>query len=119
MKTLLILTLLTLDCFLLFRHVAAASFAMDELSRSSCCPEDIKPVIIPKRMVQRVEMSPDHCKTKAMIVTTKKNVVICVDPESKFAQKHLKDFLKSTPPPNSTTSSSTTSSSTTSSSKKN
>uniref|UniRef100_A0A4W6C699 Chemokine interleukin-8-like domain-containing protein n=1 Tax=Lates calcarifer TaxID=8187 RepID=A0A4W6C699_LATCA len=83
MKTLVILILLTLICFL--RH----STSLQE----GCCPEYSK-TRIPRPRVKHVEMTPDHCQNKAIVVTTVCKR-ICIDHKLDWAKKLLSDFKNS------------------------
>uniref|UniRef100_A0A4W6C6C5 Chemokine interleukin-8-like domain-containing protein n=1 Tax=Lates calcarifer TaxID=8187 RepID=A0A4W6C6C5_LATCA len=84
MKTLVILILLTLICFL--RHSTSL--------QGGCCPEYSK-TRIPRPRVKHVEMTPDHCQNKAIVVTTVCDK-FCIDANWSWAKKLLSEFKSST-----------------------
>ncbi|XP_038156464.1 C-X-C motif chemokine 9-like [Cyprinodon tularosa] len=92
MKILLTLCLLT---FLYFLRSSSAGPVAPELGgiNGSCCLHNSNMTIL-RGKVKDLEMSPNHCQIRSVIVTTVSERRFCLDPTGSWTKKLLKEFEK-------------------------
>ncbi|NWH69341.1 CCL3 protein, partial [Piaya cayana] len=51
-------------------------------------------VPLPRRIIATAYITSSSCSLPAVVLVTKKNRLVCADPQAAWVQAHLKDFQK-------------------------
>ncbi|XP_038156463.1 C-C motif chemokine 5-like [Cyprinodon tularosa] len=92
MKILLTLCLLTF--LYLLRSSSAGPVALEVGGSNGPCCLHYSNMTIPRGKVKDLEMSPNHCKIRSVIVTTVSEKQICLNPTRSWTKKLQKEFGK-------------------------
>ncbi|XP_026176014.1 C-C motif chemokine 7-like [Mastacembelus armatus] len=92
MKTLVIVVLLTVICFL--HHNSAST--VGSLFETGCC-EGFNRTRIPKLRIKHIGKTPSHCRVNASVITTVCDKKFCIDPNWAKMKEMLIHFNKTGP----------------------